>query len=59
MPINESLNKILNEVWRIDEKISDNQTLTTEERKFYNKHLETINSYYLKNSEYWKNKETI
>ena len=59
MPINQELNLILKEVWRIDEKLTAKENLTDSEREFYNKYLETIKNYYINHGEYWKNKTLL
>jgi hypothetical protein len=59
MPVNENLNKILKEMWRIDDKSVSRDTLDDFERIFYNEHLEDIKDYYLKNSLYWNSKKEI
>jgi hypothetical protein len=59
MPINQELNLILKEVWRIDEKLTSNEQLTETEKEFYNTHLETIQNYYAENNDYWKTKKSI
>jgi len=59
MPINQELNLILKEVWRIDEKITANEELTDTEKKFYNTHLETIQNYYIEHSAYWETKKLL
>ena len=57
MAIDEALNKILKEMWRLDEKISLNEQLNHKESDFYCIHLPDIKNYYLKNSHYWNNKK--
>lgn len=56
MALDEELNSILKEMWRIDEKIQDRQELDNNEKEFYTKNLETIQKYYTSNSNYWNNK---
>ena len=59
MSINQALNKILKEMWRLDEKISHDQVLERGEKNFYNEHLRDIKKYYLNNNDYWRKKERI
>ncbi len=59
MPIDESLNKILKEIWRIDEKNSNNQDLNAEEKEFFNQNLYVIQKYYDDNKDYWERKTKI
>ena len=56
MPIDENLNKLLKEVWRIDNKIMKKEKLTEQETSFYNEHLPIIKDYYVENYIYWKDK---
>lgn len=50
----EQLNQCLKEMWRIDEKIDvGEETITKEEKKFYNSHLSTITRYYNDNAKNW------
>ena len=56
MALDEELNKILKEVWRIDEKNVKGENLLPEEMEFYNKNLPTIKSYYTDQYLYWKEK---
>ena len=57
MPIDQKLNPILKEMWRIDEKRNNQENLTQEEAIFYSNNLFTIQEYYEKNAEYWKSKQ--
>lgn len=59
MALEENLNKILKEMWRLDEKISVSDILTDSEKTFYYNNLQTIKDYYEKNNMYWKNKNII
>lgn len=59
MPIDINLNKILKEMWRLDEKISLGEVLSEQEVNFYDNHLNDIQQYYLKNDNYWQNKKNI
>lgn len=56
MPLNEELNKILKEVWRIDEKNTKGELLSPEEVRFYADHLPTIKNYYHEQYLYWEKK---
>lgn len=56
MAINEDLNKVLKEMWRLDEKREDGESLTVSEIDFYNNHLEVIKTYYKDQSSYWQQK---
>lgn len=57
MSTEELLNKILKEMWRLDEKTRSGSELSDDEKKFYNNHLAIIQNYYLKNNEYWQDKK--
>lgn len=59
MAINEELNKVLKEMWRIDEKGISGEILDDSEKIFYNEHLEDIRNYYVNNSLYWNSKKEI
>ena len=59
MPIDQQLNVILKEMWRIDEKDSRGEALSPEERSFYNEHLGAIARYYRENDSYWNEKKPI
>ena len=59
MPIDENLNHLLKEVWRIDNKIMKKEELTEKETSFYNEHLPIIKDYYVENYIYWKEKERL
>lgn len=58
MPIDQNLNKILKEMWRLDEKLAA-EDLSIEEKEFFNTHLETIMKYYESSSAYWNKKEEL
>ncbi len=59
MAIDENLNLILKEVWRIDNKIMKKEELEVSERAFYNENLPIIKDYYVENYIYWKDKNRI
>ena len=59
MPIDENLNKILKEMWRIDNKLMKKEELEATERSFYNSNLDIIKSYYWENNIHWKDKERL
>ncbi len=59
MALDEDLNKILKEMWKLDEKLLSGSFLAEEEKNFYNQNLKTIQEYYLKNSKYWQAKENV
>ncbi len=59
MPIDENLNKILKEMWRLDNKLMKKEPLEMSEVKFYNANLEIIQSYYWENNIHWKEKTRI
>lgn len=59
MAIDEVLNKILKEMWRLDEKMTSGHILDETEMDFYNKNLPTIQEYYIHNSEYWGEKNFV
>ena len=59
MPIDEGLNKILKEMWRLDNKLMKKEEFDPSERSFYNEHLEIIKSYYWENNIHWKEKERL
>ena len=56
MALNEQLNKILKEMWLIDEKLTNGEVIFEEETEFYKNHLSTIKNYYHEQSLYWKEK---
>ena len=59
MPVEETLNRILKEMWRIDEKAVLGSELTEEEREFYNQNLSVIAEYYDSNAAYWASKQPL
>jgi len=59
MPVNPELNKILKEVWRIDEKFMSGEILDPAEKEFLNEHIPTIQKYYRENGEYWNSKKPL
>lgn len=56
MQIDPELNKILKEMWRIDEKMQGLNELSESEKEFYNQNLAVIKEYYSKNNMYWQEK---
>ena len=56
MAIDENLNKILKEMWRIDNKLMKKEPLEVSETSFYNENLEIIKDYYWENNIHWKDK---
>jgi hypothetical protein len=56
MPIDENLNRILKEMWRLDNKLMKHETLEPDEVKFYNQNLKIIKDYYWENNIYWRDK---
>ena len=59
MPIDQNLNLLLKEVWRIDNKVMKKEELTDQEKSFYNEHLSIIKDYYVENYIYWKDKNRL
>ena len=59
MPQDLTLNQLLKEIWKLDEKITAGETLTGEEKKFYNENLPVIVKYYQDNSDYWNNRQPL
>lgn len=59
MPIDETLNKILKEMWRLDNKLMKKEILEDKEFSFYNEYLPIIQSYYLENHIHWKEKNRL
>ncbi len=59
MAIDENLNLILKEVWRIDNKLMKKEELEDSERAYYNEHLPIIKDYYVENYIYWKDKNRL
>jgi hypothetical protein len=56
MAIEDGVNMILKEMWRLDEKLGTIGSLDPTEKEFFNTHLDLIIQYYTQNSTYWKNK---
>lgn len=50
------LNNILKEMWRLDEKATTGEALSSSEKEFFSAHLPTIQEYYSKNNTYWADK---
>ncbi len=59
MPIDESLNKILKEMWRIDNKRMKKEVMEHSEISFFNSNLEIIKDYYRENHIHWKDQEKL
>ncbi len=59
MPIDEGLNKILKEMWRLDNKLMKKEDLELSEKSFYNENLEIIQGYYWENNIHWKEKTKL
>lgn len=59
MAQDQELNKILKQMWLLDEKITDGEILNISEKDFYNTHLENIQKYYTDNGEYWNRKTAL
>ncbi len=59
MPIDENLNKILKEMWRLDNKVMKKEPLEVSETKFYNENLKIIKDYYWENNIHWRDKGRI
>ena len=57
--VDESLNKILKEMWRLDEKIISGEQLIDIEKDFYNTNLAVIKNYYENNRNYWQEKNIL
>lgn len=53
MPIDQKVNKVLKEMWRLNENLSSGISLSQSEIIFYNSHLKDIKEYYSKNNDYW------
>jgi hypothetical protein len=51
------LNIVLKEMWRLDEKLSAGEQLSTEEDQFFADNLQVISDYYKKNCRYWREKK--
>jgi hypothetical protein len=54
-----TLNQLLKEIWKLDEKIMAGEILTDEEKKFYNENLPVIVKYYSENCAYWMSKKPL
>lgn len=59
MPIDENLNKILKEMWRLDNKLMEKEPLELSEIKYYNQNLNIIQDYYWENNIHWRDKHRI
>lgn len=59
MPIDENLNRLLKEVWRIDNRLMKKELLSEQETSFYNENLPIIKDYYTENYIYWRDKNRI
>lgn len=59
MSLNEQLNIILKEMWRLEEKNIAGSQLDTTEKDFYNTHISDIKDYYSKNNSYWQSKNHL
>ena len=59
MPIDENLNKILKEMWRLDNKLMKKESLEISETRFYNENLKIIKDYYWENNIHWRDKSRI
>jgi len=55
----EDINKILKEMWRLDESLSKGEILSTDDQIFFNTNLEVIKEYYQRQDAYWQDKEII
>ncbi len=59
MPIDENLNRILKEMWRLDNKLMKKESLEVSETRFYNDNLKIIKDYYWENNIHWRDKSRI
>ena len=59
MPVEQNLNKILKEMWRIDEVLISGKSITDTEKEFFNNNLPTIKNYYESNNKYWGSREIL
>jgi len=59
MPIDSALNRVLKEMWRLDEKMTAGELLEKSEKEFYNNHVKDIANYYSRNDSYWNGKKII
>lgn len=55
MPVNRNLNTILKEMWRLHEKLDNNQYFETSESVYWHQHLQIIKDYYEENAIKWTN----
>lgn len=53
MSLDQDLNKILKEMWRLDENLIEGVELNEDEKVFYANNLKVIQDYYEKNFKYW------
>ncbi len=53
------MNKILKEMWRLDEKTASGVALEESEKEFYGQNLGRIKEYYRKNNAYWEPKDRL
>jgi len=51
----EALTEVLEKMW----ELSNKQFITTEEAKYFNKHLHIIQNYYTENAKYWDSRRLI
>ncbi len=59
MAIDIEVNKILKEMWRLDEMLVTGGSLSPAEKDFYNTNLSIIINYYNQNNQYWKDKTAL
>lgn len=59
MAIDQEQNKKLHQVWDIDEKIQAGETISPEEKEFYNENFSMIVNYYQDKSDYWKTRNVL
>lgn len=59
MAIDPVQNQLLKQIWDLDEKLQSGQTLTDEEKAFYNSNLSVIVNYYNDKSQYWNSRKPI
>ncbi len=59
MAQDQELNKILKQMWVLDEKSVSGMAIDVFEKEFYNRHLQDIQKYYSENNDYWKNKISL
>lgn len=53
MPIDPVLNTLLKKMWSIQESIDKGDTISNEDKLFYNSNLSTIRDYYKQQSWHW------